>query len=79
MLRPSKHAHPDKTVIGIAIVVLKRMEVSHVVGYDELLDYVERRVDGGRYLYLPALNLLFLLGAIEYHRKNDAFELVGMR
>lgn len=79
MLRPSKHDHPDRTVIGVSLVILKKMEADSVVGYDALLDYVEKRVDGGRFLLLPALDLLFVLGVLEYYPQNDIFELVSTR
>ena len=38
---------------------------------------MESKVDGGKYLFLPSLNLLYLLGLVEYHKKSDAFEYIG--
>ncbi|MDO4537884.1 MAG: hypothetical protein Q4B54_06965 [Coriobacteriales bacterium] len=79
MLRPSIHAHPDRTIIGASLVLLKHMEKRRVCGFDELLDRLEDKVEGSKDLFLPALDLLFLLGAVEYHPQNDSFELVGTR
>lgn len=79
MLRPSMHAHPDKTIIGASLVLLEYLEKRRVYGFDELLDRLEDRVEGSKDLFLPALDFLFLLGVVEYHPKNDSFELVGAR
>ena len=79
MIRPAKHAHPDKTVIGASLILLKQLEKKHVCGFDELLDRLESKVSGSKGLFLPAIDFLFLLGVIEYHPKNDSFELASMR
>lgn len=77
MLRPTKHAHPDKTVIAVATVILRRLRSRRVEGFDELHRYLTGVVEGTSALYLPALNLLFLLGLVEYRPKTDAFEYTG--
>jgi hypothetical protein len=45
--------------------------------YSDLLSYIKKTIVGGDFLFLPALNLLFLLGLIEYRVKIDSFEYVG--
>jgi hypothetical protein len=45
--------------------------------YTDLRDYIRSSVRHGDTLFLPALNLLYLLGLVEYHPKNDAVEYVG--
>jgi len=77
MLRPSKHAHPDRTVVNVALLMLSRLRALRLCGYDALLTYVRKNVGGGDVLFLPSLNFLFLLGLIEYHPKTDAIEYVG--
>jgi hypothetical protein len=74
MLRPNKHSHPDRTVIYTAITILRRLKARRLVEYDALLDHVRKLVNGGEFLFLPALNLLFLLGLVEYRPKTDSFE-----
>ncbi len=76
-IMPSKHSNPDQTVIGVAAFLLKDLSASGVEKYDVLVDKVDNAIDGGRYLFLPALNLLYLLGVIEYHKKSDVFEYAG--
>jgi hypothetical protein len=42
-----------------------------------LRGYAKKSVIGGDVLFLPALNLLYLLGLVEYRPKTDALEYVG--
>lgn len=77
MLRPSKHSHPDQTVVNIALLILKRIRTRRLEEYSALQVYVKKIVIGGDVLFLPALNFLYLLGMIEYHPKTDAIEYVG--
>jgi hypothetical protein len=77
MLRPSKHAHPDRTVINVAMLLLSRLKAQRLCDYDSLRIYVRKAVIGGDVLFLPSLNFLFVLGLVEYHSKTDALEYVG--
>ena len=77
MLRPSKHSHPDRTVINVSLVLLARLRGRRLDGYDDLRHYAKKMVSGGDVLFLPALNFLYLLGLIEYRPKIDAIEYVG--
>ncbi|MGY4428474.1 hypothetical protein ACVWWO_000951 [Bradyrhizobium sp. F1.13.1] len=77
MLRPSKHSHPDRTVINVALLVLARLRAQRLCEYDALLKYIRKSVIGGEVLFLPSLNFLFLMGLVEYHAKTDALEYVG--
>lgn len=77
MLRPTKHSHPDRTVINVSLLVLARIKELRVEEYDTLRRYAKKRVSGGDFLFLPALNFLYLLGLVEYRAKTDALEYVG--
>ncbi|MDR2300906.1 MAG: hypothetical protein LBF38_02540 [Deltaproteobacteria bacterium] len=77
MLKPKRHAHPDQTVINMACLVLAKLRDQRVAGLDELVKFSKKRVIGGKELLAPALNLLFLLGLIEYRPKADTIEYVG--
>jgi hypothetical protein len=77
MLRPSKHSHPDRTVINASLLMLTRIKAQRIEDYDTLRFYVKKRIAGGDVLFLPALNFLYLLGLIEYRPKTDAVEYVG--
>ena len=77
MLRPTKHSHPDRTVINVALKLLMRLRSRRLESYSQLKSYAKKVVNGGDVLCLPALNFLFLLGLIDYHPKTDAVEYVG--
>lgn len=76
-IKPNKHSNPDQTIIAVAALLLKTLSKSGVEKYDDLEELVDTKIEGGKYLFLPALNLLYLLGAVDYHKKSDAFEYVG--
>ena len=77
MLRPSKHSHPDRTIINVALLLLKRLRAKRLCAYISLLAYARKAVSGGDVLFLPSLSFLFLMGLVIYHPKNDSFEYVG--
>lgn len=77
MLRPTKHSHPDRTVISVSLLLLARLKARRVDEYDVLRKFAKKSVVGGDVLFLPALNFLYLMGLIEYHPKTDAVEYVG--
>lgn len=77
MLRPTKHSHPDRTVINVSLLILSRLKKLRIDEYDALRNFSKKSVIGGDVLFLPALNFLYLLGLIEYRPKTDAVEYVG--
>lgn len=77
MLRPTKHSHPDRTVIYLSMLLLIRLKARRVDEYDGLRKFAKTRVIGGDVLFLPALNFLYVMGLIEYRPKTDAVEYVG--
>jgi len=77
MLRPTKHSHPDRTVINVSLLLLTHLKTRRLDHYDSLRNHAKKVVRGGDVLFLPALNLLYLLGLIEYRPKTDSVEYVG--
>lgn len=77
MLRPTKHSHPDRTVINVSMLLLTRLKTRRVDEYDMLRKFAKKCVVGGDVLFLPALNFLYLMGLIEYRPKTDAVEYTG--
>lgn len=78
MLRPTKHSHPDRTVINVSLLLLARLKSRRIDDYDALRKFAKKSVIGGDVLFLPALNFLYLMGLIEYRPKTDALEYVGL-
>lgn len=77
MLRPTKHSHPDRTILSVALILLARLRNKRLEDYDALRNHAKAKVLGGDVLFLPALSFLFLMGVVEYRPKTDAFEYVG--
>ena len=77
MLRPTKHSHPDRTVINVALLLIERLKMRRVEDYGALCKFAKKSVTGGGILFLPALNFLFLMGLINYRPKTDAVEYLG--
>jgi hypothetical protein len=77
MLRPTKHSHPDRTVINVSLLLLARLRARRVDAYHALRQFAKKSVVGGDVLFLPALNFLYLMGLIEYRPKTDAVEYMG--
>lgn len=77
MLIPSKHAHPDETVLAAAMAMLKVLRSERIVPYDRLLHAIKDRRGTALYLFSPGVSLLFLLGLVEYREGADSFEYIG--
>lgn len=77
MLRPSKHSHPDQTVINLSCHILRKIKTKRLIKFDDLKSDAKKFVKGGDVLFRPTLNFLFLLGVIEYRPKTDTFEYTG--
>ena len=77
MIRPTKHSHPDRTVINLSLILLTRIRDQRVQSYDALFDLAKKRVSGGDVLFMPSLSFLYVMGLIEYRPKNDSVEYVG--
>jgi hypothetical protein len=77
MLRPTKHSHPDRTLINVSVLLLSRLKSRRLEDYYGLREYARKAVQGGDVLFLPALNFLFLMGLIDYRPKTDSVEYLG--
>lgn len=75
-LNPSKNSHPDKTVINASSLILKRISKIRTDRYEDMRMHIKKEINGGDCLFIPALNLLYLLGVVSYHPKNDIIEYV---
>jgi hypothetical protein len=80
MLRPSKHSHPDRTVVAAATVILREVKKKRVATFDDLRNVVDKKTGGNAdYLLVPAVSLLHLLGVVDYRATIDSFEYCGSR
>ncbi len=74
MLKPNKHTNLDMSVLGVSAVILERVKKRRVVKYEDLRTYCLSKRQELDELFIPALNLLYLLDRIEYHQKTDSVE-----
>jgi hypothetical protein len=80
MIEPTKHLDLDLSVFRISALILKELMRKRIVKYNELKEKLVKRTSVDvTLMMLPALNLLFLLGRVEYHAKTDSFEYIFVR
>jgi len=77
VLRPTKHTDPQRSLLFVSATALKRLQKRRAEPFDTLRGHVLEKHTGSDRLFVPALNLLFALGLIEYRPKTDSFEYVG--
>lgn len=77
MISPSKHAHPDKTLMSSSFRLLGRLRQKRSIGFEELRAFNCQKDSDVDSLFLPSMNLLYLLGLVEYRAQNDTFEYIG--
>lgn len=75
MITPQKHMNLDVSVLRVAASMLKEVKKRRVIEFRQLRQKVVKSIGPDVDLvFLPALSLLYLLGRLEYHEKNDSFE-----
>lgn len=77
MILPSKHEHPDLTVVAVSAVLLKALRKGHLERYERLKERVVQYNASAEPLLLPALLFLYALGLVEYHSKTDSVVYTG--
>lgn len=77
MLKPSKNTDPARSLLVVSASLLARLRRKRIETFVDLRDYLRREHEGTDRHFLPALNLLHLLGLVEYRIKTDAFEYLG--
>jgi hypothetical protein len=78
MIRPTKHIDLSTCLISVVSVILSELRRTKSIPLEELDDVIQSRINTtARLNYIPALNLLFLLGSIDYDEKGDAIVYQG--
>ncbi|PIW02536.1 MAG: hypothetical protein COW42_01160 [Deltaproteobacteria bacterium CG17_big_fil_post_rev_8_21_14_2_50_63_7] len=77
MLRPTKHTDPARSLLFVSGFLLTRMQKMRVVAFTELRAHLLKKMGDTERLFVPALNLLYSLGLVEYRVQTDSFEYVG--
>lgn len=74
MIRLNKHCSVRQNIIYVSYVILKYVRRRRVITYSDVRKAIEKEVDGGAFLMLDALCLLYLLGMIKYYPDRDMIE-----
>lgn len=77
LLLPNKNAHPDLTVLSVSAFLLEHLRKHRVGRYSDLYERLSKYESRAVTLFEPALETLYMLGLIEYHKKNDLVEYIG--
>lgn len=79
MLIPNKHTDLSRNVLVVAADILEYLAKHRVVNFDDLRNYIRKKIPGADRNFIPALTLLYALNVIEYRKKNDSFEYIGSK
>jgi hypothetical protein len=61
------------SVLNIASEILHELQLTHVISLEELDEFIQSRIgESARLNFVPALNLLFLTGCLDYDENTDA-------
>ena len=78
MLKPEKHLNLNTSVLKVSAIILQYLSKKRIVTYQELLETISNKVnidvEDVLYIIMPAINLIYLLGKLDYHPKTDSFE-----
>lgn len=62
------------SVIGVVAEIIELLIRTPVIRYDEVISQLKTRIgDEVRFVFIPAIDFLFLLDILEYDKENDCF------
>jgi hypothetical protein len=75
MLTPEKHMNLDASVLRSGAILLSSLQKSRIVPLPKLRDDLTKAIgDDAEFVFIPAVNFLFLIGRLDYHPSTDSFE-----
>lgn len=77
IISPNKHTNPNLTTVALTARAIKILSKRRTLPVTDLRKKITSVEDGTDKLFLPCLNLMYLLGLIEYRMKTDTVEYVG--
>ena len=78
MIKPTKHMDLNTCVLSVAASILVELQRTKAIPLDELDEAIQARIDATAQLnFIPALNMLYLLGSIDYDTEADAIVLLA--
>jgi len=72
MIKPSKYTDLNCTPIEVSALILTSLKKNGQMKFDELYDFViTHKGSRAKELFISSLNILFLLGKLEYIEQSD--------
>jgi hypothetical protein len=76
---PSKYLDLETSVLRLSAFLLEQLRRESIIRLTDLTARVDGYTDGrGRFNFFPAMNLLYLLGRIEFDEEHDLVRFVAM-
>ena len=73
MLIPQKHMNLELSTIRVTSILIELFKTNKIVSYDFTLKYLENILGKkAKYIFIDSLNILFLMGKINYDSKKDS-------
>ena len=77
MIAPNKYLDLNLSVINLGGIILKILQSSGIMRYDDLLDrLIFVQGENAKEVFSSTLSLLYLLGKIQYNKNLDTIELL---
>ncbi len=77
MIVPNKYLDLNLSVVNLGGIILKILQVSEIMKYDDLLDrLIFAQGENAKEVFSPTLSFLYLLGKIQYNKDLDTIELL---
>ena len=72
MINVDKHTNVDTTIVSICSKILEGLKIGQTKTFDKLKDEINQILgEDADYNFLYSLDLLFLLGIVEYDLENN--------
>lgn len=78
MLRARKHLDPNTCTLRVMALILFELTRRRSVPFEDIRKLVIRIAgDDAALSLVPAIEVIFLLGRVQYHEKTDTFEYIS--
>jgi len=80
MITPTKYMNLDLSVLRVSSIIIKVLRKKRIMEYNEVLNIISEKTESDVKEYFQScLNLLFLLGKINYHLETDNLEFIEQK
>lgn len=76
MIRPEKHLDLNSCVLRAASILLSKLKSTRICTYTDLRGSLAVIGEDMDITFVHAVNLLYLLGRVEYHSQTDSLEYI---